>query len=232
MKVRHSSSRRGLRNMNGAADNRAAKFSKHARTGGDVGEPSGLAAGLVKIGVALAHHEMSEDGVAVIVALDGDQGVVVLASENGDARGQRLRRKVSMKLGTLHTACALDDLGAGVVAVGAAARGIDADDVLLWQITLAAGDGRKEGEQLALIGVFDNGRGLMEALVNDLDVEDTVAGGEEATLGILGVFFTGAVAKVGAHLATKGDLRGVEAMLLHELQSSSAEKRTISSGRR
>ena len=66
---------------------------QHARTSGDVGEPSGLAAGLVNIGVALAHQELGEDGVAVIVALDGDQGIVVLAGEEGDARGQGLGGK-------------------------------------------------------------------------------------------------------------------------------------------
>ena len=63
----------------------------------------------------------------------------------------------------------------------------------------------------------DIDRRLLQALVEDVAIEDAIAGSEEAALGILGVFFGGAIAEVGAHLAAEGDLSGIETVLVHEL---------------
>ena len=205
---------------------------QHARTSSDVGHPSGLATGLVNVGVALAHQQESKNGVAVVVALDGNERVVVLVGENLDTRGERLRRKMTVELGALHAASLLDDLDAGIVAIDAAAGGIDADDVFLAAIKRGAGDGRKKSQQPAAIGAVDYGRGLMQALLQEIDVEDAVAGGEETTFRVFGIFLGGAIAKVGAYLAAKGDLRAASRPCFCMSSSSCSVKLTISTARR
>src|SRR5207302_7362271 len=71
---------------------------------------------------------------------DGDQRVAIFAGEGGDARGQLARREVPVKLGALQAGVGVDDLSAGVVTFGAAAGGIDGEDVgggigmLAWRV--------------------------------------------------------------------------------------------------
>src|SRR3954452_19978164 len=84
---------------------------------------------VINIGVVLAGVEVGKHGVAVVVAFDGDECVLIFTRERGDFGREFLGREVRVKLGTLHAGGALDDLGAGVVALNAAAGRVDTDDV-------------------------------------------------------------------------------------------------------
>ena len=160
--------------------------------------------------------EVRQDGVAVVVALDGDEGRVdagaVLAAELGCLAGELQRSDALLKLRALRPGAEIDDLNGGEVAVRAAARGVHGDEVL----------GIRHGREPDAQRAGEPGeRGLAcltQTAMQALGVEAALAGGEEAELGIFGELLGAQRAVAGLEGAAVADLRGREAVLLHELQ--------------
>src|SRR5205085_5688370 len=113
--------------------------------------------------------------VAVIVALDDQLGVIVFNGERGHTAGEVLRRKVPAQLGALQAGCAIDDLRAGIIAIGATAGGIYADDVLARSRRRIP---NAERAIFALLAILLGGK--FQPLLDDFQIEDTFAGGEKA----------------------------------------------------
>src|SRR5438105_4704502 len=165
---------------------------------------------------------MRQHAVAVIVALDDQLGVIVFNGECGDAAREILRRKVSAKLGALQAGCAIDDLRAGIIAFGATAGGIYADDVLARSRRWIPDAKRAV---FALLAILLGGK--FQPLFDDFQIEDAFAGGTEPTGGIFAKVLRRQPAETGLQIAAVSDLPGRKPMALRQLDLFGSERMRI-----
>src|SRR5438445_11456650 len=165
---------------------------------------------------------MRQHAVAVVVALDDQQCVVIFGGERGDAAGEILRREVSAQLGALQAGCAIDDLRTGIIAIGATAGGIYADHVLARSRCWIPDT---ERAVFALLAILLGGK--FQPLFDDFQIEDAFSGGEKATGGIFTKFLRRQAAETGLQVAAVSDLPGRKPMALRQLDLFGSERMRI-----